>query len=177
MRFWMCAFAAALCLAPAAGRAELYECRGADGKTLFTSDHSQCPGAAVHEPTGHVQRTQSGGAPSAPAAPAAALRPPAHGAGDEAEAQAWRAKRKNAEAALKQTETKLDTLRGAAAWCNRGHEVWARDQDGLRHGLDCKDIDSAQATLEREHQRLEEYLDGGLEDECRRAGCLPGWIR
>jgi hypothetical protein len=165
-----------LCLAPCAATAELYKCQGRDGKTLFTSDRSQCPGATAHEPNGRVQRSQP--SPAAAAAPAPA-RPAARARAvdDEAEAQVWKAKRREAEVALRQTESQLDTLRQVAGWCNRGAEVWAEDQDGLRHGVDCKDVDTEEAALRREQKRLEKYLAEGLEEECRRAGCLPGWVR
>lgn len=163
---------AGLCGLPAAGAAELYKCQGRDGRTLFTSDRSQCPGAPAHVPSGSVQRAR----PSA--APRPAARPAARAAIDEeAEAQAWRAKRLEAEAALREVENELRVLHEVAGWCNRGHAVWAEDRDGLRHGVDCDDVDAQERAMRREQTRLQAYLDGGLEDECRRAGCLPGWIR
>jgi hypothetical protein len=33
------------------------------------------------------------------------------------------------------------------------------------------------ASLEKQQEETRAYLDEGLEEECRRAGCLPGWIR
>ena len=172
-----CCSSAGLWLAPSVASAELYKCQGPDGKTLFTSDRSQCPGASAHEPSGNVQRSQ----PSAAAAAASALRArPARtrAMDDEAEAQAWRAKRRGAESALRETEAQLETLREVAGWCNRGHEVWAEDQDGLRRGVDCEDVDTQRGReLRREQKRLKAYLAEGLEEECRRAGCLPGWLR
>ncbi|MEN8162353.1 MAG: hypothetical protein ABFS41_19940, partial [Myxococcota bacterium] len=60
---------------------------------------------------------------------------------------------------------------------NRGHEVWATDRDGLKRGVDCNDAKRQEAQLRRATQQLEHYLAEGLEDECRRSGCLPGWIR
>jgi len=174
MRHVVLLLAAGLWLAPSAAEAELYKCRGADGKTLFTSDRSQCPGASAHEPSGRVQRSQ---ASPAAAAPPSARPARARATDDEAEAQAWRGKRGSAEAALRETENQLETLRQVAGWCNRGAEVWAEDQDGLRHGVDCEDVDTQEAAVRREQKRLEAYLAEGLEEECRRAGCLPGWIR
>ena len=79
--------------------------------------------------------------------------------------------------ALRHAEAQLGTLREVAGWCNRGAGVWAEDQDGLRHGVDCKDVDAQEAAVRKEKKRLEAYLEEGLEDECRRAGCLPGWLR
>ena len=39
-----------------AGQAEIYKCIGPDGKTLFTSDQSQCPGAERHQSSGRVEK-------------------------------------------------------------------------------------------------------------------------
>jgi hypothetical protein len=166
----------AVCLlAPVGAQAELYKCRGPDGKTLFTSDRSQCPGAEAHEPSGSLQRT--GAAPAA--RPATSARPGARPAAldDEAEAAAWRAKRLRAEAALRDAEAQLARLHEVAGWCNRGHAVYAEDADGLRRGVDCDEVDATERELRREQERLQAYLDEGLEEECRRAGCLPGWLR
>ena len=165
-----------LALALAAGAdAETYRCEGPDGKTLFTSDRSLCPRAERHESSGRIQR-------SASATPEPSARrggpSPARLAGDgDAEAEAWRAKRANAEADLAAARSRLETLHEVAGWCNRGREIWATDEDGLRHGVDCNDLAAQQKALQREERRLESYLAEGLEDECRRAGCLPGWIR
>jgi hypothetical protein len=170
--------AAGLGLALCAGaHAEMYRCQGRDGKTLFTSDRSLCPRAERHESSGRVQRSQ--GAKPEPGAPRRGRGPsPARlAADDDAEAQAWRGKRASAEAELGQTRARLEALHEVAGWCNRGHEVWATDADGLRHGVDCNELKAQQKALRREEQRLEAYLAEGLEEECRRAGCLPGWIR
>lgn len=174
MAAWLLALGVAL--APVLAAAELYKCPGPDGRTLYTSDRSQCPGAAAHQPRGNVQRSES------PLAAPAALRPrkapaPEPALADEAEAQVWRAKRRDAEASLRETEARLATLQEVAGWCNRGHEVWAEDADGLRRDVDCDEVDDAHRTLSREKRRLEAYLADGLEEECRRAGCLPGWVR
>jgi hypothetical protein len=167
--------AAFLALAlPGAALAEMYRCQGPDGKTLFTSDRSQCPGAARHETSGQLQRP--GGAPE-PARARPPAKPRARAVHDEAEAGAWRGRRASAEAELAEARARLASLHEIAGWCNRGHEVWATDADGLRHGVDCDDIDATQKALRREEKRLEAYLEEGLEEECRRAGCLPGWIR
>lgn len=156
--------------------AELYKCQGADGKTLFTSDRSLCPGAAAHRPSGTVHRTE----PSGPARAPSALRPARQAdpaADDAAGAEAWRAKRVAAESALRETELRLATAHQMTGWCNRGHEVYAEDGDGLRHDVDCDEIEATERALEREKERLAAYLAGGLEEECRQSGCLPGWIR
>jgi hypothetical protein len=161
----------------AAAHAETYRCEGPDGKTLFTSDRSLCPRARLHESRGQIQRAP-GGPELPPARPRETLESRARRAhADEAEASVWRTRRARAEAELDQARGRLEALHQVAGWCNRGHEVWATDADGLRHGVDCAELEAQQKALQREERRLEAYLAAGLEEECRRAGCLPGWIR
>ncbi len=177
MRLGSLVLSAALLCFPLAVRAELYKCQGPDGKTLFTSDRSHCPGASAHESNGSVQRSESSLPVRAPS-PLQPTRPTAKPVvDDEPEAQVWRAKRRQAEAALRETEARLASVREVAGWCNRGREVWSENQDGLRRGVDCDEVDALDETLRGEQKRLDAYLDEGLEEECRRAGCLPGWIR
>jgi hypothetical protein len=170
--------ATALVLALSTGaQAETYKCQGPDGKTLFTSDRSLCPRAERHESPGQIQRS-SGGPELPPARPReSATHRTRRAFDDAAEAQVWRAKRANAEAELAEARARLETLHEVAGWCNRGREVWATDADGLRHGVDCEELKAQQKALRGEEKRLEAYLAEGLEEECRRAGCLPGWIR
>ncbi len=160
----------------AAAHAETYRCQGPDGKMLFTSDRSQCPRASLHEPRGQLQRSRSADE-SPPAQPRETPGRARSAFEEEAEAQVWRAKRANAQAELAQAAARLETLHQVAGWCNRGREVWTQDADGLRHDIDCDEIERRERTLRREHARLAAYLAEGLEEECRRAGCLPGWIR
>ena len=176
-------------LLAAPARAEMYRCTGPDGRPIFTSDASVCPGAARHEPSRDVQRVP-GAAPSwsgdpalAGEAPGPAGRrpaPPAARAGDDlddAQAAMWRRKRTQAEEELRGLERGEGELKEIVSWCNRGGELVIEDEVGLRDRYDC---DDAREAYERASVRLKElrrYLSGGLEDECRRAGCLPGWIR
>jgi hypothetical protein len=164
----------ALC---AGAHAETYKCQGPDGTTLFTSDRSLCPHAALHESTGRIQRASGGPELSAARPRESAQQRELRALEGDAEAQAWRGKRANAEGELGQARARLEALHELAGWCNRGHEVWATDADGLRHGVDCEQLAARQQALRREEKRLELYLAEGLEEECRRAGCLPGWIR
>jgi hypothetical protein len=71
----------------------------------------------------------------------------------------------------------LETTHEVVGWCNRGHEVWATDRDGLRRGVDCNEVKRDEQKLRTLTEGIENYLAEGLEEECRRAGCLPGWIR
>jgi len=163
-----------LTVAPPA-QAEIYKCVGPDGKTLFTSDASQCPGAKRHEPTGRIQTLPTPSSPSGAAVPARRRGgSPAPSGGGEA---LWRGKKMRAEAELRDLGHRIEYVRQAVKWCNRGHSLYAQDETGLRHEYDCDKVQNEFEQLKARQSGLRVYLDEGLEDECRRAGCLPGWIR
>jgi hypothetical protein len=156
-------------------RPEIYKCVGADGKTLFTSDPSQCPGADRHEPTGQFEKVPTQSRPSVRNPPARLRgRGTASPAGNEA---LWRGKKLRAEAQLRDLEGRLEYVRRAVVWCNRGHALYTEDETGIRRGYDCRNVHDAFEETEARLGELRVYLDEGLEEECRRAGCLPGWVR
>jgi hypothetical protein len=168
--------ATALVLGPSqpAG-AEIYKCVGPDGKTLFTSDQSQCPGAEHHEPAGRIQTVPAeAGTSRRRARPRRRGRPVGNVGGNEA---LWRGKKLRAEAELQDVENRVEYVRQAVGWCNRGHTLYTEDKTGIRRGYDCKNVQNEYQELKARQQGLRLYLDEGLEEECRRAGCLPGWIR
>jgi len=168
--------AVALLAAPAA--AEIYKCVGTDGKTTFTSRPDSCPGATPHQLKGRVQTVPSSDARRLARPPARAVRPPAASAGQQqADAARWRAKRTKAEQEKAQVDSNLESYRRIVTGCNRGATYTIKDDTGIMREFSC---DEARGTYERMQQRqaeLDGYLTGGLADECRRAGCLPGWIR
>ena len=182
----LAALAAAVAAAPAA--AEMYRCTGPDGRPLYTSDASACPGAKRHEPSRDVQRMpgarpswsgdpalagdapgRAGGARPAPASPADAP--------EDAQAAMWRRKRTDAEEEMRALSRGEDELREIVTWCNRGGELIVEDQVGIRDRYDCDDARDAYQRSSARLKELRAYLSGGLEEECRRSGCLPGWIR
>jgi hypothetical protein len=157
------------------GRAEIYKCVGADGKTLFTSDRSQCPSAVRHQPAGRLEKLPARSRPSVRGAPA---RLRGRGLGSVAGNEAlWRGKKLRAEAELQDLEGRLEYMRRAVGWCNRGHSLYAEDDTGIRRSYSCRDVHNEHEQLKARLAGLRLYLDEGLEEECRRAGCLPGWIR
>jgi hypothetical protein len=156
--------------APAAG--EVYRCQRADGSTLYTGDPRQCPAAEAHETTGRVHVVPSG-IPRGEAEPAQV---PA--GADDGAAAAWRSRKAQAEAELAHAAQQLDRVSRAVALCNRGGSLWTEDEDtGLRRDISCDQVRSDAERLDARARELRAYLAGGLEEECRRAGCLPGWIR
>jgi hypothetical protein len=166
--------------APAAG--EIFRCRQADGSLTFTSDPSTCAGRArVHEPTREIQVMDQGRAPrSAPASPAPSpgaspASPP--GSTEDAQAAMWARKKSEAEQELARLEGGLEEFRQLVAWCNRGGGLVVEDSVGLRRDYSCEDARAAYEKMEPRIEFLRDYLDHGLAEECRRSGCLPGWIR
>lgn len=154
--------------------AEIYKCVGADGETLYTSDQSQCPGAEEHQSTGRLETVTSQPRPSATRSPARRRGSIEQVPGGEA---AWRGKKLRAEMELRDLEGRLEYVRRAAGWCNRGHDLYVEDERGIRSGYDCKKVQNEYEEIKARVAGLRVYLEQGLEEECRRAGCLPGWIR
>lgn len=163
----------AVCLVVQTGSAgaEIYRCVGSDGEVRFTGDASQCPGATKHEPKARIQSV-------APSPRSSAPRPPARPAAtDGADAARWLGKKRQAEQQLQHVEARLPAMRKAAGWCNRGMGLYTSDDLGRRRTVKCTDVQEEYARLEQSQAELTRYLAEGLEEECRRAGCLPGWIR
>ncbi len=154
--------------------AEMYKCKGPDGKTLYTSDKSQCPGSEAHTLKGQVQ---SAGESRAPRRPTPASRSAASGADDDARAAAWRQKKASAEERLASLQRDLPNMYKVVGWCNRGGELFVEEESGVRKGYSCDRAEQEYEQAVAEKERLEAFLGGGIEEECRRAGCLPGWIR
>ena len=163
-----------LCLATAGtASAEMYKCQGADGKTLYTSDRLQCPGARAHDLKGQVQSVER----SAPA-PSRRRSPAASAAQDEAGRNRWLQKKREAEAVLHESRQRLLYLERMVTACNRGAELYVEDEDtGIRKGYPCHLVKEDHAATIQSVAQGEQYLAEGLEDACRRSGCLPGWIR
>lgn len=181
MRALAPALLAALALAAGGGaRAEMYRCPGAGGSPVYTSDPAACPGALRHEPSREVQRLPGAPAPAVePPAPGGRPAPPAAAADEPADAQAamWRRRRSEAEAELRALTAGHEDLREIVTWCNRGGELVVEDDVGIRDRYDCGDAREAFGRASTRIAELRAYLAGGLDDECRRAGCLPGWVR
>jgi len=157
-----------------AARTEIYKCVGPDGKTLFTSDLSQCPGAERHESSGRLETVPSRSRPPVGRPPASRRGQVIGSAGNKA---LWSGKKREAETELRDLEQRLEYLRRAVTWCNRGHALYTEDDHGIRSSYDCGDVRNEHEEVKARLEGLRLYLDEGLEEECRRAGCLPGWIR
>jgi hypothetical protein len=154
--------------------AEIFRCQLADGSFTFTGDPASCAGGArLHKPSGNVQTLPVEPAPAPPATGAPAALAPA----EDGQAVMWRRRRADAERELGALGSGIDDFRQLVSWCNRGGDLTVENEYGLRQNYSC---DDARVTYERMTARIDElrrYLDGGIDEECRRSGCLPGWIR
>jgi hypothetical protein len=89
----------------------------------------------------------------------------------------WRRKRPEAEAELRDVEQRVQHMTAVLRACNRGGEWYQTDESGMRQHVPCSELREKHGELARRREELALYLAEGLEDECRRAGCQPGWVR
>lgn len=170
----------ALTLGAGPAAAELYKCTDAAGRVSYTGNPHDCRGRAERHET--RREIQDSGTPTPPPARTSRPRRPRSAlAGtvsrEEASAAMWQGKRAQAESELRRIEATLPRWERLQTNCNRGADAWTTDEAGVKHKVSCDQITDALERAEAERTRLRAYLGGGLEEECRRAGCLPGWIR
>ena len=169
------AIAGGLCLVSTAAVAELLRCQGPNGRTVYTDDPAVCPGATPFEPTG-VITTPAAPSRQTPRAARAARRAGAAGV-EEAEARRWREKKRSQEIELESIAERRSYLRHFVKICNRQGSVTTRDDAGIKQHVPCRTIRKEFGELDQREASIQTYLRQGLAEECRRAGCLPGWIR
>jgi hypothetical protein len=162
-----------ICSVPGLLGAEIFKCTGPDGKMIFTSDAHRCPNAKPHVSKGQVQAVTV----TSPAA-RRSLRS-SMGGGDTVDGfeSMWRDKRGKAERELDNVSPANVRLQSMVVSCARGATWVTKDDAGLKRKLSCDEIRARHAAASQREQELREYLDQGLAEECRKAGCLPGWIR
>jgi hypothetical protein len=78
---------------------------------------------------------------------------------------------------LRQVAAEHAALRGYVTFCNDGHTVFTRDAAGVKERIPCSQLHARLTALDSQAAELRNYLEHELPEECRRAGCLPGWIR
>jgi hypothetical protein len=164
--------------------AELVEYRTPDGRTGYTNDPARLP------PGARIVSAREESAASPPATPAAA--PPAPGvratpaashaesANAESDAEAewqWRERKASAAGAVDQARRDLASAERLYSDCRGRENYWnAR----YAHSPVDSSCDDEGDRLEAARERLAEaeaYLADGLFEDCRRSGCLPGWVR
>ena len=175
---WFLALLVASSLATAA-HAELFRCTGPDGKPVFTDRKDTCPGAEASEPAGIVHRTETPEGPQrdTDAVPAARSSEPQAPDAAEQAAALWKQKKRDAEHRIEEIHARRDWIRKYVSYCNRGAYVTTRDEAGIQQVVNCTELHRELTSLDTQEADAREYLATGLPDECRRAGCLPGWLR
>jgi hypothetical protein len=157
-----------------AAPAELYRCTGPGGKTIFTDQKDVCPGAEAFEPDGVVHT-----APTPAKHPPAAIRQNRimSEIGAKAGAEEWQDKKREAEARLQQIQQQRDWMKPYVTHCNRGGYITTHDAAGIEEVVNCSVLKKDFAALDDEEAEAREYLEEGLPEACRKAGCEPGWLR
>jgi len=159
--------------------ADLLRCTGPDGRTVFTDDPAVCPGAAPYEPSGRVESVD----PVEPAASGLENRLRAverRRLADQAaagEAKRWQQKKLEKQAELREVDARRGDLMQLITWCNRGGRVVTYDNAGIKQAMPCSDLRAELKDLDVREASIRDYLANTLPEECRRAGCQPGWIR
>ena len=174
---WLVAAVALIALMTADARAGLFRCERPDGSVIYTDNQSACPGAKPHEPRGVVHSIDTTASTGRPL-PASARKPVPLGPADDNAAEAqWRNKKHQTEREFEQLTLQTDQMEPHLRICNRGGYLFMTQDNGLKKKVSCDSLRAAFAELESRRASLHEYLEHGLMDECRRAGCLPGWLR
>lgn len=154
----------------AAGSAELYRCPTSDGKIVYTDREDACPGAVSHTISAEVQRYE-------PAPAAVAPTPAPEPQKEKLQSGVWAEKKRRSEQELNALQEKWDYLNQYITHCNRHGKVLSANAAGLPYEVSCKNIREEYARVKTRLAEVRLYLDETLEEECRRAGCMPGWIR
>jgi len=181
VRGWICAIAIGVVGLTSfdAARAELFRCSGPDGDVIFTDDASVCPGAEPFEAKKQIHTVQSG----VPASQGDGERAAAEQQrrmlerAESGEAALWKAKQQQAQYELRAIEHYRDRLDGLVAWCNQGGRVVTYDDAGIKQSKNCAELKEELTQVEARVVALSDYVERGLAEECRKAGCLPGWLR
>lgn len=163
--------------------ADLLRCKRSDGKWIYTDDKSLCPDSKPFEPKGAIQSGGSGSpastdareGPSADRLQRAKARRMAAEA-QEAESKRWRDRKAALQKAVDDILDRRTYLEKFISQCNRGGLVYQRDKSGIKKKVRCNRIEDEYASLAGELEQAELDL-ARLPEDCRRAGCLPGWIR
>jgi hypothetical protein len=157
---------------------------GSDGQVIYTDNKALCPGAKPFEPAGEIHF----GSKPAASGPAAIRENPLENRlrraqarlraaeAEEGEAQRWRDKKLRLEQELVNLDERRTYLEKFVTLCNRSGYVITRDKSGIKRRVKCKTIKTQFVTVGLDHERVQADLEG-LSEECRRAGCLPGWLR
>ncbi|MCG8589013.1 MAG: DUF4124 domain-containing protein [Proteobacteria bacterium] len=163
-----------VCATSGSSQAEIYRCKTADGSIVYTSDRSGCPsGSSRVEPRRAIQRFDG-----PPAASGSSKRPAkASSTDDPAFEERWRGKYTATVDQLRNLERAIQNHRETLGNANCREVAVVRGVKRRRDLPDVCRLRSEILRLESRRDYLRNYLENELPEECRRAGCLPGWVR
>jgi len=159
------------------GAAEVFRCELADGGVVFTDRADACPRAEPRTLDKEVQTYETRPSTVGPVGSNAGAKPLPAARATNAQAGLWREKKAGARQKLAALQKEQDYLEEYITHCNRHGRILGEDASGLPYEVSCKNIRVEYAKVGVRLQEVRHYLDVEIEEECRRAGCLPGWIR
>jgi hypothetical protein len=168
-------------VAPLALAGELLTYRSPDGSLGITDDPKLVPpGSEILRRDPETPRRGQAGSEAVPSAPSPPRRNnSARRSGDAdpdaAEETRWRQKLRQA----RQDEDRAAHALGLAERdyrsCRHRENLGSTYQTHVPGETACDEAPVAAA--QHDYERAKAYAEDGIEDECRRAGCLPGWLR
>ena len=154
--------------------AELFQCTGPDGETIFTDQRGVCPNEKSFEPDAVVHKATD---TTKGRAARARHRQWVEERAAESGEQVWKQKKADAQARIDQIQERREKMKPYVSHCNRGGYVTTRDDAGIEEVVNCSKLRHDFAKLDELEQDATNYLTNVLPEECRKAGCLPGWLR
>lgn len=94
---------------------------------------------------------------------------------DTAEATRWRKRLRQARQEEERAAHALQQAKRDYRSCRHRENLGSSYQDHIPGETACDEAPVVAA--QQEYERARAYTEDGIEDECRRAGCLPGWLR
>lgn len=94
---------------------------------------------------------------------------------DAAEATRWRQKLRKARQEEERAAHALELAERDYRSCRHRENFASSYQAHIPGETACDEAPVVAA--QQEYERAKAYAEDGIEDECRRAGCLPGWLR
>jgi hypothetical protein len=156
------------------GAAELFRCTGPDGETIFTDQRGVCPNEEAFEPDAVLHKATD---TTKGRAAMARHRQRVEERATESLEQAWKQKQTDAQTRIEQIQERREKMKPYVNHCNRGGYVTTRDDAGIEDVVNCSELRHDFAKLDDLEQDAKNYLTNVLPEECRKAGCLPGWLR
>ncbi|HME69467.1 MAG TPA: hypothetical protein VKM54_06315 [Myxococcota bacterium] len=158
---------------------ELLTYRTPDGNLGITDEPKLVPpGSEILRRDAETPR-RGAASPDAAPAPTAHRNLSAKGSGDAdpdaAEAMRWRQKLRQARQDEERAAHALELAERDYRSCRHRENFGSSYQTHIPGETACDEAPVAAA--QHEYERAKAYAEDGIEDECRRAGCLPGWLR